>query len=1794
MKEIILAFKQAMSFTLALCLLFINLPVTARAADIVASGTCGANGDNLTWTLDSDGVLIISGSGAMANYNEDGYNRGPFRSDSSIRTSIKSIVFTNGVTSVGTCSFCWCYNLSSVSIPASVTNIGYKSFKNCENLSDVELPESTTVIGGYAFSQSGLTSVRIPESVTSIGEGAFAWCPLKSVFIPSSVNYISLVPFRGCNELTSIEVDPNNNHYSSQDGVLFNKKKTWLLVCPEGKQGIYSIPNSVKIIEGSAFSNSSLSLIIIPNSVKEIGNSAFRDNSTIMNILIPRSVSSIGSWAFATCNNLTSVTIPNSITSIEEGTFAECGWTDIIIPDSVTSIGKWAFANCKKLVNLYISKSVTQIREAAFENCRSLTDVYYYGSEADWKAISKESRNDPLSSATIHYNWNEQGEPDDPVTYPFDWKDDASPVDSVLGNDNLVLTVTALAKLAYNTFNASEHLKTPDPDIVGDTFHPWVVNEYISAGIIGDANNKIWNTDKFEKAPTAGDFYNSVVGNYEVVEDLDLENNVGFYGVCFREPGENGKYIISYRGSGGPSVASLLHLVNSEEGLNDDWATDLDFALRNKLSKQFDYALGFYQAVVNGFNLNKDDVVLTGHSLGGALAAYVSICTGARAYSIDGAAGHIVDTTFWQAYFDAHGFTGANDFNFVNLTDQTGYIADVLSEQTGSLIELIDRFEAPQLAYACSKGQAAEFIQAAKQGKYPMVTYNSTYPTNCTDIKDMIGVHSVFSNIEYDESTRRFSMGEMAQIFDWTNPSSGWSMEIRDDKHVAYGYLADKIAEKLTGINVHAYQNFFHIFARGRVSLGTTAANQITSVSDWNPLDIEALVGNNIFGGDGSDTLIGYSGSDTLVPYGSGSTLDGGNGADFYIIDSTIYNTTIHDSSGQDIVFLRNWSKDVSVSRTNDYIIVQDSSNPDRTINVDCVNRDNSAANSMSICWIDSRYNTNKEYDCDVLYRNIFDEAESATNRGAVLMQSRGETLGSDDERSSRMVRLNGIAEVDIYDEAGNKLNDVPFSNTTAGICIERRSFAYYYGFNSENDSFATIYLINDGYSVKVRSQNTSTLQLYQYDDENGSIVGGMSTEDISLNENDELNVISAGQDKGFYYTKESNPPSALSNVVSFEYAQSLELSESAITLDRGDSTTLTALPSPVDAIIDGAWISSDPSVASVDNGIVTAKRGGEAEISFTTINGKTASCVVTVPKKTINVSFDANGGSGNMETVFVTEGEFMLPENGFVSTGNKAFSGWEIDSVQYAPGDIVQLTKDAVITARWDAVRTFTISFEANGGTGTMDDATEISGNYTLPNCSFTAPAGKTFKEWSVEIGDAEPVTKAPNDAISVTADTTVTAVWADKEIVATPMFSPTGGTFTETQSVTLSCATGGATIHYTADGSAPTVDSPVYSTAITVSTTTTIKAIAVKADMTESLVAEATYTITEIPTTYAVIVNNGTGSSDYAEGASVMITANAPASGKRFKEWIGEDGLIFTSGSATTAEATFTMPANAVTVEATYEDIPATAPNITMQPTNLELQYGYIADNMLTVAASAANDHTVTGYQWYSCDDASRTNAQEISGATNASYTIPVGKSAGTTECYYCVITAARTDNSQTATSISDVATVTVSKAANPATVTGTVSVTRGGNSVDLSAKVALNGAAGAVSYEISGEANGCTLNGSVLTSGADTGSVTVNVTIAEDGNYEALAATAITVTITDKATQTISFASATQTKTYGDADFTMTATGAQTSVSYQITSGDAATVDSATAVVLARRSSRRPPPRRAPMPPRPRAIR
>ena len=143
---------------------YITQGIVASAADVtvVESGSCGEEGNNVVYTLDSEGTLIISGSGNMGN----SANSSPFYDDS----NIKQVIIKDGVTSIGYWAFEDCTGLTSITIPDSVKSIGNGAFLRCTGLTSITIPDSVKSIGNRAFENCrGLTSITIPDSVTSMG-----------------------------------------------------------------------------------------------------------------------------------------------------------------------------------------------------------------------------------------------------------------------------------------------------------------------------------------------------------------------------------------------------------------------------------------------------------------------------------------------------------------------------------------------------------------------------------------------------------------------------------------------------------------------------------------------------------------------------------------------------------------------------------------------------------------------------------------------------------------------------------------------------------------------------------------------------------------------------------------------------------------------------------------------------------------------------------------------------------------------------------------------------------------------------------------------------------------------------------------------------------------------------------------------------------------------------------------------------------------------------------------------------------------------------------------------------------------------------------------------------------------------------------------------------------------------------------------------------------------------------------------------------------------------------------------
>ena len=208
--------------------------------------------------------------------------------------------------------------------------------------------------------------------MTNIAASAFLLNEtLSSITIPESITYIGrdwtiAHPFLGCSKLKSINVAPQNKNYCSVDGVLYNKDKTTLILCPCQK-GSINIPSSVTNIAESAFMEcSAIKSLTLPNSVEYMNSYVFQGCENLESITIPNSVKSMGDAVFRNCKKLKSITLPSGIKNIYYQTFGDCfSLESVTLPEGLVDIAADSFLNCPNLKTIIIPKSVTQIRDSA-------------------------------------------------------------------------------------------------------------------------------------------------------------------------------------------------------------------------------------------------------------------------------------------------------------------------------------------------------------------------------------------------------------------------------------------------------------------------------------------------------------------------------------------------------------------------------------------------------------------------------------------------------------------------------------------------------------------------------------------------------------------------------------------------------------------------------------------------------------------------------------------------------------------------------------------------------------------------------------------------------------------------------------------------------------------------------------------------------------------------------------------------------------------------------------------------------------------------------------------------------------------------------------------------------------------------------------------------------------------------------------------------------------------------------------------------------------------------------------
>ena len=271
-------------------------------------------------------------------------------------------------------------SITTINLP-NVKSIGNEAFAS-SGLEEANVLSSLESIGDRAFYNTSITTINLPN-VKSIGNEAFASSGLEEANFSSSFESLGEDVFADCFYFSQINIDENNPNYSSDQGVLYNKDKTELLIYPRNKQDTsFQVPQTVtKICERAFKYNSYLqSIVLSDQGLLSIENDAFYNCSALTSIKIPTTCSSIGDFAFYGCSNLTIVDSENiSQISIGQSAFENCYKLNDFKPNHIISLGERAFYNCRLLMIINLSNNYLEFGQSVFTNTSIIYNTYQNG-----------------------------------------------------------------------------------------------------------------------------------------------------------------------------------------------------------------------------------------------------------------------------------------------------------------------------------------------------------------------------------------------------------------------------------------------------------------------------------------------------------------------------------------------------------------------------------------------------------------------------------------------------------------------------------------------------------------------------------------------------------------------------------------------------------------------------------------------------------------------------------------------------------------------------------------------------------------------------------------------------------------------------------------------------------------------------------------------------------------------------------------------------------------------------------------------------------------------------------------------------------------------------------------------------------------------------------------------------------------------------------------------------------------------------------------------------------------------
>lgn len=349
-------FKQLTSFGRLSLLLFAAMVGWSSSAQTF---NYTYEGDALTYSVQNEHEVSVYSS-KVNNWYADG--------DVIIPATVTYDGVEYTVTSVANDAFSENNYVTGVTLPSTVTELGSYAFRSCTKLDHIDL-SNVSSIGRYAFSSCTKLDHIDLSNVSSIGSYAFMNCTsLQSVSIPASVEKIERYTFCNCTSLTQVRIEDSETSIDLYDNIFQNAPVKDIYIGRNWRvESSDDAPTNW--IEGTA-DNRKVESVTVGGFITGLRDYAFDSCPNLKTVTILDTVKGIGYCSFAYCTSLTDVTLPESLTTIDVAAFFDCtALKSIRLPESVTIIGDQAFAYCTALEDINIPGSLTTIAGMTFYNC---------------------------------------------------------------------------------------------------------------------------------------------------------------------------------------------------------------------------------------------------------------------------------------------------------------------------------------------------------------------------------------------------------------------------------------------------------------------------------------------------------------------------------------------------------------------------------------------------------------------------------------------------------------------------------------------------------------------------------------------------------------------------------------------------------------------------------------------------------------------------------------------------------------------------------------------------------------------------------------------------------------------------------------------------------------------------------------------------------------------------------------------------------------------------------------------------------------------------------------------------------------------------------------------------------------------------------------------------------------------------------------------------------------------------------------------------------------------------------